>query len=180
MVKGRGINIVLNLLSVAALFSMVLNIWSDYQSAKARDVFAIVWNHLKVGGQIAIQMPSNHNHPSHRLIRELASKAPFAEALQGWQRISPVLGIEAYADLFYRLGAKQITVLEKIYPHILPTARDLMEWVKGTALLPYLERLSLPLQEEFLRRYRQEITASFPATPVFYGFRRILIHAHKA
>jgi hypothetical protein len=53
-----------------------------------------------------------------------------------------VLGIEAYAKLLYDCGAEQITVFEKIYPHILEHADAVADWTSGTALVPYFERLS--------------------------------------
>ena len=46
---------------------------------------------LRPGGQLAVQVPSNHGHPTHSLILELAGEEPFRSALGGWRRISPVL-----------------------------------------------------------------------------------------
>lgn len=138
-----------------------------------------LWTCLRPGGQIALQMPSNHAHTTHRLIQALASEAPYADALMGWQRQSPVLGIEHYAALLYQLGGEEITVFEKVYPHLLAESGELLEWVKGTALVPYLERLPEHLREEFLNRYRERIDAAFPGKPVFYPFKRTLISAHK-
>lgn len=138
-----------------------------------------LWEHLKPHGQLAIQMPSNHRHLTHRLLRELACEAPFQTALNGWNRSSPVLEIEAYAELLCDLGAKQLQVYEKVYPHHMPDADGLLEWVKGTALVPYLERLDPELQDVFLERYRSRIRAAFPPGSLFYGFRRILIYARK-
>ena len=139
-----------------------------------------LWSCLRPGGQLALQMPSNHRHTTHRLIQELAAEFPFAEALNGWQRQSPVLEIDTYASLLHQLGAERIVVMEKIYPHLLPQASELLEWVKGTALVPYLERLDEPLRHDFLSRYRERIENAFPEQPVFYAFRRILILAAKA
>lgn len=139
-----------------------------------------LWTCLRPDGQMAIQMPSNHDHLSHRLIQEIAAAEPFSEALRGWQRQSPVLQIDAYAKLLYRLGAREITVFEKIYPHLLSEADELLEWVKGTALLPYLERLPDRLRQDFLARYSERIREALPEQPLFYPFRRILFSARKA
>ena len=93
------------------------------------------------GGQIAIQVPSNHNHPTHTLIEETASEQPFRDALAGWTRTSPVLTIDAYASLLHDHGATEITAFEKVYAHTLEGSDALAEWVSGTALVPYFERL---------------------------------------
>jgi len=142
-------------------------------------LLARLWARLQPGGQLAVQMPSNHRHISHRLIQELASQAPFVEALGGWQRHSPVQTIETYAQWLYQLGATEIQVFEKVYPHLLGDAGQVLEWVKGTALVPYLERLPDTLQADFLAAYHQKISQALPEKPVFYAFRRILLSARK-
>lgn len=138
-----------------------------------------IWSLVRPGGQLAIQMPSNHGHTTHQLLRKLVSAEPFCSALSGWKRPLPVLGIEAYAHLLYDLGASQIQVLEKVYPHVLESAEELVQWMKGTAMVPYLERLSADLAASLVQAFRAEIQVAFPESPVFYGFRRTLIYAQK-
>lgn len=157
------------------IFSHAALQWVDDHPAQ----FRRLWSCLRPGGQLALQMPSNHQHATHRLIRELAAESPFVEALNGWQRLSPVLTIDAYAELLYGLGAEKIQVQEKIYSHLLPRAADLLEWVKGTALVPYLEKLTQELQDAFLDSYQRRIEALYTTEPVFYPFRRILLSAKK-
>lgn len=126
------------------------------------------------GGQLAVQMPSNHGHATHRLIEQIAGEEPFREALDGWTRKSPVLGIDRYADLLYANGAREITVFEKVYPHVLEGPDALADWTSGTTLVPYFERLPEDLRERFMEVYRGRLRALYPAGPVFYGFRRTL------
>jgi trans-aconitate 2-methyltransferase len=130
-------------------------------------------------GQLAVQVPSNHNHDSHVLIRETASEEPFRAALGGWIRIAPVLAIDAYAEILYAHGATDVTVFEKIYPHMLENSDAIAEWVKGTALVPYLERLPTDLREPFMSRYREKLRSRWPESPVFYPFRRTLFAATR-
>jgi trans-aconitate 2-methyltransferase len=132
------------------------------------------------GGQLAVQVPSNHAHPSHTAIAALAGEEPFKRALHGWTRRSPVLGIEVYAELLYTFGATDIVVFEKVYPHVLENADAIVEWMRGTALVPLLERLPPELHEAFLERYRQRLRERRPSSPVFFAFRRILISATRS
>lgn len=132
------------------------------------------------GGQIAVQMPSNHGNASHRLITEVTAEPPYREALGGWTRRSPVLAIEAYAALLHTHGGIELTVLEKVYPHVLPDAEAVLEWTRGTALIPYLERLPTELHAPFLESYRQRLHALWPKGPVFYPFQRILFTASRS
>ncbi len=53
-----------------------------------------LYQHLAPGGQINVQVPSNHGGPTHLTILHVASKEPFRTVLNGWTRRSPVLPIE--------------------------------------------------------------------------------------
>ncbi|HLV99274.1 MAG TPA: methyltransferase domain-containing protein [Ktedonobacterales bacterium] len=152
------------------IFSNAALHWVDHHRALLPRLFSL----LRPGGQLVMQVPSNYSHPTHALIVDIASEAPFAEALRGWQRVMPVLSIEEYAELLYDLGGADITVFEKVYPHVLKDADALVDWTSGTALVPYFERLPEGMRERFLERYRQRLRERFPGSPVFYGFRRTL------
>ncbi|MBI2723862.1 MAG: methyltransferase domain-containing protein [Chloroflexi bacterium] len=131
------------------------------------------------GGQVAVQLPSNHAHATHRLIVETAQEAPFADALGGWARAVPVLGIDAYATMLFDAGFERITAFEKVYAHVLEDSDALAAWTSGTALVPYMERLPEALRAPFMERYRGLLRQAFPHTPVFYPFRRTLFAATR-
>jgi trans-aconitate 2-methyltransferase len=131
------------------------------------------------GGQLAVQMPANYRHPAHVAIEDIAAEEPFRTGLGGWLRQSPMLEIDAYAELLFRHGAEEITVLEKVYPTVMPDGPAIAEWTRGSTLVPYLERLPLELHEPFLARYRQRLAELFPGSPVYYTFRRILMVASR-
>lgn len=133
---------------------------------------------LLPGGQIAVQVPSNHNHISHQIYRETASEEPFRTVLNGFQRYAPVLSIDEYARLFFECGAEQINVFEKIYAHVLEDSDAVVEWISGTALVPYFERLG-ESREKFVGVLRVKMKAALPEKPVFYPFRRTLFSARK-
>jgi len=138
-----------------------------------------LWGMVRSGGQLAVQMPANHGHTAHLAITEVAGLRPFVEALRGWTRRPPVLRVERYAELLHELGAERPTVLEKVYPHVLADADAVVDWTRGTALVPYFERLPAALHGPFLIAYRDLLRSRMPGRPVFYGFRRILFAASK-
>ncbi|MDZ4279134.1 MAG: methyltransferase domain-containing protein, partial [Dehalococcoidia bacterium] len=127
---------------------------------------------LRPEGQLVVQVPSNFAHPSHTMMVELAREERFREALDGWTREWPVLAIDEYAELLFACRTTAITVFEKIYPHVLADAGALADWMSGTALVPYFERLPEELREPFMERYRERLRARYPSRPVFHGFRR--------
>lgn len=132
---------------------------------------------LAPAGQLVVQLPSNHNHPTHTIIHEISSEEPFRSALKGWVRRSPVLPLGSYAELLNSHGGRDLVVFEKVYPHLLENADALAEWTSGTALVPYFERLPANLQELFLEKYRARLRDRWPTSPVFYPFQRILFSA---
>lgn len=132
---------------------------------------------LKPDGQIVVQLPSNSNHPAMAAIRYVAAEEPFVSALQGWHQPLHVLSIDQYADILYKEGGKEITVYEKVYPHILQDVDALVQWTSGTAMLPYLEKLNDQVKQEFLSRYKEVLSERFTTTPIFFGFKRILFSA---
>jgi trans-aconitate 2-methyltransferase len=128
-------------------------------------------------------VPSNFSHPTHVLIDELAASEPFKAGLdgyeQGWSRRPPVLAIEDYAEMLFAIGAVDITVFEKVYQHVLENADALADWMSGTALVPYMERLPDELRDPYMERYRSRLRESFQSEPVFFGFKRTLFAATK-
>jgi trans-aconitate 2-methyltransferase len=155
------------------LFSHAVLHWIDDHKA----LIPRLWRHINPGGQLAVQIPSNHRHPSHTCIIAAASEDPFKTALGGWIRHSPVLEIDHYAQLLHGCGATDFTVMEKVYPTYLPDAASIAEWTKGTTLVPYFERLPQELHVLFLQRYRELLTEALPTGPIMFTFRRILFAA---
>jgi trans-aconitate 2-methyltransferase len=156
------------------IFSNAALQWSEDHE----NLVPYLFDHLKPNGQMAVQVPSNHRHISQQLIRELASEEPFKTILKGFNRHAPVLPIDQYAQILFDHGAEEILVFEKIYPHILENSDAVVEWISGTALVPYFERLG-EHKDEFLDELKTRMKKALPASPVFYPFRRTLFSARK-
>ena len=134
------------------IFSNAALQWSDNHEQLIPNLF----NRLAPGGQIAVQVPSNHNSTAHLTIIDVAGREPFVSALGGWTRQSPVLPIETYAELLFREEAQEILVFEKVYPHVLENADAILDWISGTALVPYFERLG-EQKDEFMNELQKEL-----------------------
>ena len=152
------------------IFSNAAIHWVEGHDSLIERLFSL----LRPEGQLVVQTPSNFGHDSHTIIDEVAASEPFREGLDGYVTNWNVLSIDAYAALLYAHGGTDITCFEKVYPHVLPDADALADWMSGTALVPYMERLPEALREPFMERYRERLRGRFPAKPVFFGFRRIL------
>lgn len=152
------------------VFSNAALHWVDDHAALVPRLLSL----LRSDGQLVVQVPSNAAHPANALVAEIARQEPFAEALHGWTRQWPVLSIAAYAELLYDCGATNLTVYEKVYPHLLENADAIADWTSGTTMVPYFERLPADLHDAFMDQYRAELRALWPGGPVFFGFRRTL------
>ncbi len=139
---------------------------------------------LALGGQLAVQIPANADHPSHRVAAEVAATEPFASAFEGDPPPDPVaanvLAPEEYATLLHDLGLGDQHVRLQVYPHVLDRSADVVEWVRGTSLTRFGAVLPPDLFDEFLSRYRVSLLDVIgDSGPYFYAFKRILLWARR-
>lgn len=144
------------------------------------EIFGRFYRMLAPGGQLAIHLPSNFNHPSQTVAVEVAREAPFQEALGGWVRRSPVLPPEEYAKILHKLGFRKQIVRLNVYGHELPDREEVITWVRSSMLTDYQKRLTPELFEAFLDRYRQRLLPQLDSSkPSFFTFNRLLLWALK-
>ncbi len=136
---------------------------------------------LAPGGQLAVQVPVNEHHPSHLEAAATAAEPPFAAALGGYRRESPVRAPEWYAETLFRLGFTARRVRVEVYGHPLASRDEVVEWVRGTLLTDYQGRLPPALWPGFLCRYRERLAAALPdQRPFLYPYPRLLLWARRA
>jgi trans-aconitate 2-methyltransferase len=144
-------------------------------------LFRALTEALRAGGQLAVQMPANQDHPSHAVSAEVAAESPFREALEGTPPArGAMLPPEGYADLLARLGYRTQHVRLQVYGHRLASREEVVEWVKATLLTPYKERLPEGMYPRFLSRYRECLLPRLEDTrPFFFTFKRVLLWAER-
>ena len=141
-------------------------------------IFKRLKESLKNNGQLAVQMPMNHDYPTHLLADEMASEPKWAAALSGEKRKTNMLTAEEYASLLFHLGFKEQKVQLRVYGHLLDSRDGVIEWVKGTLLTYFEERLNPDQFKDFVTEFRQRLFQRIPDNkPFFYPFKRVLIWA---
>lgn len=140
---------------------------------------------LAPGGRVAIQVPANSHAPTHVAATEVAHREPHRAAF-GASGPPPdpvaehVLRPDDYARVLYDLGYVDIDVRLQVYPHVLPSARHAVEWVKGTTLTRFRAVLSADAYVAFLADYeRTLLDAIGDRAPCFFPFSRILMVARR-
>jgi trans-aconitate 2-methyltransferase len=145
-------------------------------------VFPRLLGLLAKGGVLAVQVPGNHESPSHQLMLQAAARGPWKDRLASVQGINPVHDPAFY---FRALSpeARDIDAWESEYLHVLSGADPVVEWTRGTALRPYLDALKGDEREAFLAEYRRLVAGAYPPEPdgrTLFPFRRIFIVARRA
>lgn len=133
---------------------------------------------LAPGGTFAMQVPSNFDAPSHRLMREVAARHPRAEELRpGLERARAVADPQTYAAFLLDL-TPDVDVWQTTYQHVLPAApgepHPVLEWVRGTGLRPVLGVLDPDERDAFTADYERELETAYPRRPcgVLFPFMR--------
>jgi trans-aconitate 2-methyltransferase len=137
---------------------------------------------LAPGGVLAIQMPDNRQEPTHRLMRAVAAEAPWAEPIGDADRLrTKLLPLGGYYDLLAPHAAN-VDVWHTIYQHRMADAASIVEWVRGTGLKPFVDRLSPDLQASYLAEYERRVNEAYPARTDgkrLLAFPRMFIVAQK-
>ncbi len=126
-------------------------------------------------GQIAVQVPANHDHPSSTLAAEVGCEPPFRDAMGGYVRKINVLEPQQYAALLNKLGFREQHVRMQVYSHPMSSWEEVVEWQKGALLTAYERRLPAELYDAFLAQYRERLGLRLEkASPYLFLFKRIL------
>ena len=151
-------------------FDLIFSNAALHWVADHESLFHRLTSFLAPHGQLAVQMPANESHPSHAIAAELAREFGIDP------KPTHTLGIEHYAELLHHLGYERQHVRMQVYGHLLPGPEDVVEWVRGSLLTDYEQRLGPERFPPFLAKYRERILASLPAArPYFYTYKRILL-----
>jgi len=129
---------------------------------------------LRPGGQLAVQVPANADHPAHLVAAEVAAELladPPPDAVA-----ENVLAPEAYAAILDDLGCTRQQVRLQVYVHRLESTAEVVEWVKGTTLTRFKAPMGDAGWRRFVAAYRVRLLAHLgERSPYTYFFKRILL-----
>jgi trans-aconitate 2-methyltransferase len=141
-------------------------------------VLATLVRFLAPGGVLAVQIPNKQGEASHRILAELSAEAPWDRRLREARWGQPLPSAAWYLERLVHLGL-EAEVWETIYYHALPSARAIVEWMKGTALRPILSVLSAAHAHAFETALEGRIEGAYAQGPqgVVFPFRRLFFVA---
>ena len=137
---------------------------------------------LPSGGQMAIQMPRNHEAPSHALMKQAAQAGPWWDKLKAVQGLPPVAEPAKYYDVLKPLCA-QLDIWETIYQQPLTGKDPVAQYTAGSGLRPYLQLLDEKQAKDFYDTYAKLLAQAYPTRSdgiTLFPFRRLFIVARRA
>ncbi len=146
------------------------------------DFFPGLLKLLPSGGQLAIQMPRNHEAPSHALMKTAAERGPWRDKLAKVGGIRSVFEPGRYYDALNPL-CSDLDVWESIYQQVLTGKDPVAQYTSSSGLRPFLEALAEPERKQFYDSYARMIAKAYPTRAdgiTLFPFRRLFIVARRA
>lgn len=157
------------------IFSNAALQWSNDHATLFTELIKLV----NPKGQFAVQMPVQPENKLNVILAELVDEEPFKSYLKGYKRDSPVLSIDEYAQILFDGGLEDLKIQQKVYPIIANDHETLYNFISGSALIPYIERLDGDEKALFINTYKKRIALHFPKLPAIYSFKRLLLYGKK-
>jgi trans-aconitate 2-methyltransferase len=159
------------------IFSNAALHWLDEHAA----LFPSLLSNLAPGGALAVQMPHNHDAPSHVGMVAAARSGPWRKTLEPYLRENPVGSPVFYWNILAAAG-RLVDIWETDYLHQLQGENAVVEWTLGSALKPLLDALEEPWRGSFLAEYRRRMADAYPRQAngvTLFRFRRLFILVKK-
>lgn len=134
---------------------------------------------LTAGGRLAVQLPANFDHPSHRIADEVGRDF----GLEPLDRHIGALSPARYAELLWAAGLRDVDAQLRVYGNEMERTEDVIAWVSGTLLTRFEKRLDTETFGRFRTEYRRRLLDALGdpdgGRPYFYAFSRILFTARR-
>jgi len=162
---------------VDVLYSNAALHWLDGHDT----LFPALLETVAPGGWMAVQMPRNFAAPSHTCVVETIEQGSWRATLEPLLRRRPVGTPQDYWRLLQGHAAS-LDIWEIEYLQVLKGENPVAEFVKGSWLKQFLDRLQEPERSAFEAGYRTRVRAAYlPEADgsTLFPFRRLFILAQR-
>lgn len=135
---------------------------------------------LRPGGVLAMQVPRHFESPSHLGLKELVMQG------QWRQRLAPLLLADIPPpETYWRWlspHASDLDLWETIYLQVLDGADPVVNFMRGTALRPFLSVLTEPEATQFVDAFAEAMAVAYPPQrngQTLFPFRRMFLVARR-
>lgn len=139
-------------------------------------------NCIKENGMLAMQIPNFENMRIAGIIRETAEDFDTNGSIfTNMNNTCYNYPLTTYYNMMCRYYS-DVEVWQTNYIHQMDSSDSIVEFVKGTALIPYLERLSESQEQEFIEQLNERIAEDYKPCDngkVLFPFERIFVYGIK-
>ena len=136
---------------------------------------------LARGGVFACQIPVSSEEPWYLEVKAVAREALGEARFTAIRAVYPTHAAEDY--LRWLAPFAETDIWSTRYLHVLSGEHPVVEWMRGTALRPYIQALETEAdRERFLDRCRVRMQAAFPPEPdgtTLFDFPRLFMMARR-
>lgn len=146
-----------------------------------QDLFPRLVASLAPGGVFACQIPVSSEEPWYLAVKAAAREALGDARFETIRAVYPTHCAEQYHRWLAPLAGTDIWFTR--YLHMLGGEHPVVDWMRGTALRPYIQALESPTDKErFLDLCRARMAAAFPPEPdgiTLFSFPRLFMIARR-
>jgi trans-aconitate 2-methyltransferase len=135
---------------------------------------------LRPGGVLALQVPRHFESPSHLGLKELVMESEWRPNLEPLL-LAPIAAPETYWR-WLTPHARNLDVWETIYLQVLDGQDPVVNFMRGTALRPFLSALPEEEAARFVEAFAERMAAAYPPQPngqTLFPFRRLFLIAQR-
>lgn len=145
-----------------------------------RELIPMLFSRLDRNGVLAVQMPINGQEALFRIMYDVISEPQWGLSSMDIEENETLLP-EEYFDILSSC-TESFDIWETTYYHGMPSAKAMVEWIKGTRLRPYLNALDETdagkLEKEIVKRAAEAYNVQENGEIIF-RFRRLFFVANK-
>ena len=137
-------------------------------------------NQLRPGGVLAMQVPRHFESPSHLELKALVMQSQWRGKLEHF-----LLASIPPPETYWRWlspHARNLDIWETIYLQVLDGKDPVVNFMRGTALRPFLSVLPEPEAAKFVDDFAEKMAAAYPPQPngqTLFPFRRLFLVAQR-
>ena len=143
-----------------------------------REILPLLFDRLNENGVMAVQIPINTQEPLFKIIKETVNEEKWF-FLSSLNEQNITLNGDEYFDIFSSL-TDNFDIWETVYYHNMPSINAMVEWVKGTRLLPYIQALNKADAQSLINEITESAAKVYKKQEngeIIFRFRRLFFTA---
>jgi trans-aconitate 2-methyltransferase len=146
-----------------------------------REVLARWARGLRPGGQLVVQMPSNHEETAQVTLQAFAGEPAWRDLVGALRTPSHVVvSPEEYRAMLEEIGLVDVDCYYHRFDHPMESPAAIVEFSRATALRPFLDRIPESRHAEFMAAYTRRLEEAYgTAGPLNFGFRRLFLWGRR-